>query len=381
MQFFQRARFQSRAISANLLLTTLLLLLTACAQLGTGTGETDKVDEEPTFFFYPPLPSEPKIQFLATYRSEVEVLPSRTPFEEFIKGPLEGTIIKKPYGVRIYDGSIFVCDIRSNVVQILDVKNHKFELMGTKRDGRLLQPVGIAIDEDGTRYVADIEHHMVLVFDTANNFVRSFKEPEDLTGELRQWSPAAVEIREEQLYVVDLSNGRVIVFDKESGKVRRIMGSKGSGEGQLYSPSSIAVDSKGNVYVGDTGNFRVLKFDKRGKFQQQFGSLGKRIGQFVRPKGVAVDRDGNVFVVDASFENVQIFNAEGKLLLFFGQPGGHADALNLPAQITINYDSVDFFADRVAPGYEIEFLIAVTSQFGNSKVNVYGFLKSSGNDD
>lgn len=310
----------------------------------------------------------------------MEVLPARQGFAAFVKGPVVGSEIGKPYGVAIHDGAIFVCDIGNKVVQILDLKNHKFELLGTKRDGRLMQPVNIAIDDDGTRYVADLKHSKVVVFDQSNTLIGSFSEPDDPTGELKAWSPVDVAIHQDRIYVADLNNGRVIVYDKESRKVRRIIGSIGSNEGELFMPSAVTVDTKGNVYVSDTGNFRVIKFDKRGKFQLQFGSLGQKLGNFVRPKGVAVDHDGNVYVVDASFENVQIFNSEAKLLLFFGAPGAHQDALNLPAQITIDYDNVDVFKDKVAPGHELEYLILVTSQFGNSKVNVYGFLKESDDD-
>jgi hypothetical protein len=51
----------------------------------------------------------------------------------------------------------------------------------------------------------------------------------------------------------------------------------------------------------------------------------------------------------------------------------------LPAKIKIDYDNVDVFAHRVAPGHELEYLILVTNQYGPNKVNVYGFLKQ--NDD
>jgi DNA-binding beta-propeller fold protein YncE len=99
------------------------------------------------------------------------------------------------------------------------------------------------------------------------------------------------------------------------------------------------------------------------------------LGQFVRPKGVAVDREDRVYVVDASTEVVQIFNAEGKLMLFFGGAGNHPGGLNIPATVVIDYDNVDLFADRVAPGYKIEYLVLVTSQFGPNKVNVFGFIE------
>ena len=49
--------------------------------------------------------------------------------------------------------------------------------------------------------------------------------------------------------------------------------------------------------------------------------------------------------------------------------------VSFAAQVEIDYDNVDLFADRVAPGHKVEYLILVTSQFGANKVNVYGFLE------
>jgi hypothetical protein len=80
-------------------------------------------------------------------------------------------------------------------------------------------------------------------------------------------------------------------------------------------------------------------------------------------------------VVDAAFENVQVFNEAGQILLFFGGAGLIPGAINLPADVAVDYDNVDLFADRVAPGYSIQYLVLVTSQFGINKVNVYGLLK------
>ena len=50
-------------------------------------------------------------------------------------------------------------------------------------------------------------------------------------------------------------------------------GSEGSGEGQFISPRSIFVDSSGNVYVVDTLNHRIQKFDSNGTFMKTWGSL------------------------------------------------------------------------------------------------------------
>src|SRR6476620_12096826 len=51
-------------------------------------------------------------------------------------------------------------------------------------------------------------------------------------------------------------------------------GTQGTGDGQFVSPSSITVDTSGNVYVLDTSNNRIQKFDSNGTFITQWGSLG-----------------------------------------------------------------------------------------------------------
>jgi DNA-binding beta-propeller fold protein YncE len=61
------------------------------------------------------------------------------------------------------------------------------------------------------------------------------------------------------------------------------------------------------VYVTDTGNHRVEKFDKEGNFITQWGGFGNGKGQFNFPYGVAVDVKGSVFVVDSGNTRVEQF--------------------------------------------------------------------------
>jgi DNA-binding beta-propeller fold protein YncE len=168
-------------------------------------------------------------------------------------------------------------------------------------------------------------------------------------------------------------------MEKATGQEIRRISKLGAGRDELFLPTNIAVGADGEVYVSDTGNFRVQKFDSRGRHLRRFGRLGKRFGQFVRPKGIALDREGRLYAVDAASEVVQIFDPEGQLLVFFGGEGNDPGGLNLPAKVVVDYDNVDLFADLALPGYEIEYLAIVTSQYGPNKVNVFGFLKESPN--
>jgi DNA-binding beta-propeller fold protein YncE len=87
-------------------------------------------------------------------------------------------------------------------------------------------------------------------------------------------------------------------------------GSSGSGDSQFANPYGIAVDSSGNVYVVDAGNYRIQKFDSNGRFITQWGGPGSgngQFGQFYVPAGIAVDSSGNVYVADAGNNRIQKF--------------------------------------------------------------------------
>ena len=95
-------------------------------------------------------------------------------------------------------------------------------------------------------------------------------------------------------------------------------GSQGKGNGQFQDPRGIAVDEEGNIYVVDSGNHRIQKFDSNGKFLIQWGSQGTEPGQFQEPWGIAVDAEGTVYVADTWNHRVQKFDADGTFLLQWG---------------------------------------------------------------
>jgi sugar lactone lactonase YvrE len=283
-------------------------------------------------------------------------------------GERQGRALVKPYGVAIHDGQILICDTKTAIVSVFDLKNQTVEILGGGPNGQLGKPINIVVDEDGTRYVADVLLGRVMVYDANNDYLRAIGDPE-------AWTPTDVAIVGKRLYVTDRMNGQVVLVEKETGEELRRFSPRSAEEGALFFPTNLALGIDGSVYVTETGHAQVLKLNDRGELLQTFGTLGDYVGQFVRPKGVAVDREGRVYVVDAASEVVQIFNADGELLLFFGGPGTRPGNIYLPAQVVIDYDNVDLFADRVKPGYKVEYLVIVTSQFGPNKVSVFGFLE------
>jgi hypothetical protein len=97
-------------------------------------------------------------------------------------------------------------------------------------------------------------------------------------------------------------------------------GGTGSANGQFLTPTAIAVDAAGNVYVAEGSGNRVQKFDGNGGFILKFGSPGSSGGEFVTPTGIAVDSAGNIYVSDAQdpINQVSKFNSSGTFLTFVG---------------------------------------------------------------
>ncbi len=124
------------------------------------------------------------------------------------------------------------------------------------------------------------------------------------------------------VYVTDSCNARVQKFDS-SGAFLTKWGSPGTGDGQFgqCGQNKIAVDGSGNVYVADPGNSRVQKFDSSGAFLTKFGSFGTGPGQMWDPYGIAVDGSGNVYVGDTTNHRVEKWDSSGNFVTQWGSYG------------------------------------------------------------
>ena len=119
-------------------------------------------------------------------------------------------------------------------------------------------------------------------------------------------------------------------------------GSYGSDDSQFSYPSGVAVDD-GYVYVADTGNYRIQKFDSSGTFVTAWGSYGLRKGQFSYPSGVAV-YDGYVYVADSYNCNIQKFDSSGTFVTAWGFYGGYPGQFSYPSGVAV-HDEYVYVAD------------------------------------
>jgi DNA-binding beta-propeller fold protein YncE len=346
-------------------LAALLFVIAGCAT-------TQPTVEKEAAVFFPPPPSLPRIQFLKSYEGAKDIEEKKSAFETFVTGEKESQrILDKPYGVAIYHGKIYVCDTNSTVM-VFDMQKKTFEpLQGAKGQGKLIQPLNISIDSQGNKYVTDPIRQQVVIFDKNDFYVKALGGPGD-------WKPVDAVYYDGLVYVADIKNGEIRVFDKGTGEIVRTFGRKDKPENQLVLPVNLAFDSKGYLYVVDAGRFQVVKFDRDGHLINTLGSLGTNLGHFGRPRGIAIDKNDNVYVVDASFYNVQMFNSKGQLLMFFGEGGTNPGKLILPAGIAVDYDSIKYFDKYADPNFQPQYLLAVVSQFGNRPVNIFAYGKEKG---
>jgi DNA-binding beta-propeller fold protein YncE len=255
-------------------------------------------------------------------------------------------------------------------VLVADLKERSMTAFRARGQGVLRLPLNIAIDAAGSFYVADSGREQVVIFDKDQNYVAAL-------GKLGEMAPRDVAVSQDRIYVADLKNHNVRVFDKATRNplftIPRELDSANVAR-KLFSPTNLTLDSKGRLYVSDTGAFRVQVYDAAdGSYLRAVGGMGDSLGQFARVKGVAVDHESRLYAVDAMSQVVQIFDDHGRLLTWFAEPGGSSRAQSLPAKVLVDYDDAAYFQSCVAPGFKVEYLVFVINQVGAHLVSVYGF--------
>jgi DNA-binding beta-propeller fold protein YncE len=336
-----------------------LSLLSVCI----GCALTPHKETPNKSIFYPPLPQQPRLQFLLSISGEHDLGNPQSAFMEFLIGKVRYEALGRPYDVGASRGKIYILDRMYKKIVILDPIEHKLSFLNDQGVGSLGDPSGIFISEDDFKYVADMQRKQVVVFDANNNYLKAYGS-KDLFEK-----PVDVAVSENRVYVVDIEKNQLFILDKDTGESLKVIGEKGD----FFKPSHLTVGPAGDIFLNDAFNFRVKKLTADGILIDTIGFHGDQIGGFARPKGLAVDKDGNLYVVDAAFENVQIFNDQGQLLLFFGGAGNGPGNMYLPAGIAIDYNNVSYFSKFADPNFQIEYLVYVTNTYGDQKLNVYGF--------
>ena len=149
--------------------------------------------------------------------------------------------------------------------------------------------------------------------------------------------------KDDNIYVSDSVNNCVYKFNKNGELLERV-GKKGRGPGEFNSPRGVAVAGD-RVFVCEYDNNRVQVLTRELQPVKQFGSLGSGDGQFKRPESIAVDSEGMLYVSDYGNHRVQVFTRNGQFVYSFGKKGSGQGELNSPTGVCVDASYV-YVADH-----------------------------------
>jgi len=244
--------------------------------------------------------------------------------------------LKRPVSIEIDETGFLVVDSEDYKIKKFDFSDRLIFTAGTKGDGpgQFMRPSGIALSPDGYVYVSDARKNTLQVFAPERFPVPSveFMPPRDSVNLINEVNIKASDVCwwGEALYAVSSEDNAIYVI--EGGSVRRVI--TGSDKYRLKSPSGIAIDRDGYIWVSDTGNDRIVKFSQDGKPVAEYGGSGSREGRFSSPRGIYISPKGIVYVADSGNGRVQILSTDG---VFMGQIK-KANLVNLKRPVDVQAD-------------------------------------------
>ena len=171
------------------------------------------------------------------------------------------------------DGSFYVSDGYGNSRVVKFSSTGKYiKAWGTygNKPGQFIIPHGIAIDKNNTIYVADRQNNRIQLFDTSGNFIKELKN--DM--EVQQLPSIAID-QADHLFAIDYDPTKKVdstvkgstIFEFDSSQhAKNHFGASGSSDRTTCWFHDLAVDSKGNIYVGDIIGLKVIKFKPKKSF-------------------------------------------------------------------------------------------------------------------
>jgi streptogramin lyase len=158
------------------------------------------------------------------------------------------------------NGNVVVSDAGNKRIQVFDSEGRFITMFGGDGTdpGKLKEPVGLAVDSEGNVYVADTWNHRIQKFDSQYKPVAQFP--------VAGWESQSVANKP---YLSVDSTGRIyftvpekrqFVVIRPNGQQEGVKGAQGTDPASFGLPVGIVVAPQGDVYVADTGNSRILKY-------------------------------------------------------------------------------------------------------------------------
>jgi len=373
LQFQNSKARVGQTVPALVLLFAFMLASPLCAIGGTKDKKKAASEQTPkaidySYIVWPNPPAIPRIRYINWYASDKQQrnlegnVQKKSKWMDRLAGtPTEQEVFKLPFslvqpnGVAVdTKGRIYTADQKVGAIFIFDPETRDVELIKHGVHGNFIHIIGLAIDDNDRLFVSDPVLRHVLVFNAQH------KAEDVITEGMVGPAEMAIDTRNRLLYVSDVELDQVLVYDADSLKLLRKIGTSGHNHeltttGDFSKPTGLAVDEDGNLYVCDTLNNRIEIFDADGSFIQSYGKNGDAPPNFARPKGITIDSDGHIWIADGVQDRVQVFNKEWQLLITFGGhgllPGQFSGLVNIASDNKRNH----IITSEIYPGRLQEF--------------------------
>lgn len=217
--------------------------------------------------------------------------------------------------------------------------------------GLFNKPRSLALDREDNLYVVDMTGR-VQKFSASGRFLTSWRMPETDLGKPKGMC------RDEagRIVIVEPHYQRVNCFAADGTLVEQ-WGRRGTNRGELILPRSVAINSRGEIYLTEyTTVDRVQAFAPGTHgLLRVFGRPGMGDGEFNRAEGIDIARDDRVYVADSCNHRIQIFAADGRWLRTYGQAGRALGELSYPYDVKVDAEGRQYVCE-----------------FGNSRIQIFG---------
>jgi DNA-binding beta-propeller fold protein YncE len=325
-----------------LIFTGLALMLALLTPACTSVPQVALTSAPNTNLVWPSAPAQPSVAFVRSISSPKDLAIKKsflTRVAEFVFGEEQEELVR-PMAVIDVASVLYVADPGAGGVHRFDATSGSYKLIRAEGGVRLPSPVGLAVGEGGSVYVADSAAGAVYVIQPLAEYAvrlplqETLKQPTGIV-----FDPVAKE-----LFVSDTTAHQIKVFGAKGALVRTI-GRRGEKDGEFNFPTMLWLGEPDKLMVTDSLNFRTQILNRQGNFSGKFGRLGDGAGDAPRQKGGAVDKFGHVYLVDSLLHAVQIFDPSGQLLLSIGGLGQADGEFWLPTGVFVGSDNLIYVAD------------------------------------
>lgn len=193
-----------------------------------------------------------------------------------------------------------------------------------------------SINSTGFLFITDSETDEIYKIDTLGNII---KDTGGYGWDENQFdNPVNVFATPLKVYICDKNNHRVEIFDKDLNFISQINTRESNNEAERFGyPLSCTVSKQGDLFILDSENNRIIKFDLFGNFVQNFGGFDAGKFMLVKPTGFSISNGNNIFVID-----------KNKIVIFdqYGNGISSIDLSENPSGINIVFNNLTINSER-----------------------------------